>query len=128
MKATTIVTVVSAIATVAAAGVAIYSKIKAEKIHEEFVDVDEDEAASFTAETVKEKVDDLNEALKTSATANRAAVTCKFVFLLSIAVPVIVYSLYYMNLGIVAHMAVKNKRITFEELVDFANGAVKEVS
>lgn len=80
MKATTIVTVVSAIATVAAAGVAIYSKIKAEKIHEEFVDVDEDEAASFTAETVKEKVDEMDEDLNVSGVAFRIAIGAACVF------------------------------------------------
>lgn len=117
MKASTIVTVVSAVAAVAAAGVAIYSKVKAEKIREEF-----DECP------VEETKDKLDEAVETKETAERAAVTCGIVFALNFAIPVLMYSIYYMHLGIVTHMAVKNKCITFEELIDFANGAVKEVA
>ncbi len=80
MKASTIIKVASAVVAVAAAGVAIYNKTKAEKIHEEFVNANEDNVDEFTAEAVKEKVDEIDEALNVSDVAFRIAIGAACVF------------------------------------------------
>lgn len=80
MKASTIIKVASAVVAVAAAGVAIYKKTKAEKIHEEFVNANEDTVAEFTAEATKEKLDEMTEALNVSDVAFRIAIGAACVF------------------------------------------------
>lgn len=128
MKTSTIVKVVSAVVAVAAAGVAIYNEKKAKQVSEEFVNANEDNIDEFTAEATKEKLDEMDEAIKTAENAKSVSVACGIMFSLTCVIPVFIYSFYYMNLGIVAHMAVKNKCITYEELIDFANGAIKEAA
>lgn len=80
MKASTIIKVTSAVVAVAAAGVAIYKKTKAEKIHEEFVNANEDNIDEFTAEATKEKLDEMDEALNVSDVAFRIAIGAACVF------------------------------------------------
>lgn len=128
MKASTIVKVVSAVVAVAATGVAIYNEKKAKKVSEEFVNANEDNIDEFAAEATKEKLDEMDEAIKTAENAKSVSVACGIIFSLTCAIPIFIYSFYYMNLGIVTHMAVKNKYITYEELIDFANGAIKEAA